>query len=86
MSKHNIPFFIMRKKNTLNDPICSYGFFFLKGLKNEFERAVVNEPSVLEPLKFYCIWERAVYSVYRACLSICMCASFLLVLRMGCGI
>ena len=29
--------------------------FFSKGLKNKFETAVVNEPSVLEPLKFYCI-------------------------------
>ena len=29
--------------------------FFSKGLKNEFETAVVNEPSVFEPLKFYCI-------------------------------
>ena len=29
--------------------------FFCKGLKNKFEIAVVNEPSVLEPLKFYCI-------------------------------
>ena len=28
---------------------------FPKGLKNEFETAVVNEPSVFEPLKFYCI-------------------------------
>ena len=25
------------------------------GLKNEFETAVVNEPSVFEPLKVYCI-------------------------------
>ena len=25
------------------------------GLKNKFEIAVVNEPSVFEPLKFYCI-------------------------------
>ena len=33
--------------------ICSYGIFS-KGLKNEFETAVVNEPSVFEPLKFYC--------------------------------
>ena len=31
-----------------NYGICS------KGLKNEFETAVVNEPSVFEPLKFYC--------------------------------
>ena len=28
---------------------------FSKGLKNEFETAVVNEPSVFEPLKVYCI-------------------------------
>ena len=27
---------------------------FSKGLKNEFETAVVNEPSVFEPLKVYC--------------------------------
>ena len=27
---------------------------FSKGLENEFETAVVDEPSVLEPLKFYC--------------------------------
>ena len=32
--------------------ICSYGIFS-KGLENEFEIAVVNEPSVFEPLKFY---------------------------------
>ena len=29
--------------------------FFSKGLKNEFETAMVNEPLVFEPLKFYCI-------------------------------
>ena len=29
--------------------------FCSKGPKNEFERAVVNEPSVFEPLNFYCI-------------------------------
>ena len=28
---------------------------FSKGLKNEFETAMVNEPSVFELLKFYCI-------------------------------
>ena len=32
--------------------ICSFRIFS-KGLKNEFETAVVNEPSVFEPLKFY---------------------------------
>ena len=29
-------------------------FFWL--LKNEFETAVVNEPSVFEPLQFYCMY------------------------------
>ena len=29
--------------------------FFSKGLKNEFQTAVVNEQSVFEPSKFYCI-------------------------------
>ena len=33
--------------------ICNYGIC-TKGPKNEFEPAVVNEPSVFEPLKFYC--------------------------------
>ena len=33
--------------------VCSYEIFS-KGLKNEFETAVVNEPSVFETLKFYC--------------------------------
>ena len=35
--------------------ICSYGVFS-NGLKNGFETAVVNEQSVFEPLKFYCIY------------------------------
>ena len=29
--------------------------FFPKGLKNEFETAVINELSVFEPFKLYCI-------------------------------
>ena len=29
--------------------------FFTKGLKNDFETAVVSEPTVFKPLKFYCI-------------------------------
>ena len=28
---------------------------FTKGLKNDFDTAMVNEPSVFEPSKFYCI-------------------------------
>ena len=34
--------------------ICSYENLS-KGLKNEFETAVINEPSGFEPLKLYCI-------------------------------
>ena len=45
--------FNTNKKNTLKYPNCSSGIFS-RGLKNEFETAV-NEPSVLEPMKFYCI-------------------------------
>ena len=33
---------------------CNYGFCS-NGLKNEFEIAVVDEPSVFEPLKFYVV-------------------------------
>ena len=53
--------FAMKQKNTLDYPksvamgFCSYGIFS-KGLKDELETSVVNEPSVFEPLKFYCIW------------------------------
>ena len=36
--------------------ICSH-VIFSKGLKNEFETAVVNEPLVSEPVKFYCIYK-----------------------------
>ena len=36
--------------------ICNYGICS-KGLKNEFETTVVNEPSVFKPLKFYCMWK-----------------------------
>ena len=40
--------------------------FFSKGLKNEFETAVVNEPSVFEPLKFYCS-KADTYYAYNRC-------------------
>ena len=48
-------FFNMNKKNTINYFKSAAMIFFHKGLKNEFETAVVNEPSVFEPLKFYCM-------------------------------
>ena len=47
--------FNMNKKNTLNYPKSAAMGFFSKGLKNEFETDVVNEPSVFEPFKFHCI-------------------------------
>ena len=33
-------------------------FFSPKVFKNEFEIPVVNEPTVFEPLKFYCIYPK----------------------------
>ena len=48
MSTHNI------ENHPKLSQICNYGIFS-KELKNEFETAVVNEPSVFEALKFYCI-------------------------------
>ena len=47
--------FNMKRKLTLNYPKSAAMGFFFKGLKNEFETAVVIEPSVFESLKFYCI-------------------------------
>ena len=45
MSTHNIPFSIQNRKITLNYPkSAAMGF-----------TTVVDEPSVFEPLKFYCI-------------------------------
>ena len=47
------------KINTKSHPklsqTCSYEIFS-KGLKNEFEIAKVNEPSVFEQLRICCIW------------------------------
>ena len=48
--------FSIKKKIILNYPKSAAMGFSFKGLKNEFETAVVNEPSVFEPLKFYCIY------------------------------
>ena len=47
--------FNIKNKIILNYPYSAAMGFCSKGLKNEFEKAVVNEPSVFEPLKFYCI-------------------------------
>ena len=47
--------FNLTKTFTLNISKYAAMGFFSEGLKNESETAVVNEPSVFEPLKFYCI-------------------------------
>ena len=47
--------FNIKKKITQNYPKFAAMGFCSEGLKNEFETAVVNEPSVFERLKFYCI-------------------------------
>ena len=45
------------KKKDLNYPKSAAAAmgFFSKGPKNQFKTAVVNKPSVFDPLKFYCI-------------------------------
>ena len=45
----------IKKKITLNYPKSAAMRFCSKGPKKEFETAKVNQPSVFEPLKFYCI-------------------------------
>ena len=46
--------FNIKKRITLKYPKSAAMGFCSKGLKNEFKTAMVNKPSVFEPLKFYC--------------------------------
>ena len=46
--------FNVKKKITLNYPKSAAIGFFFKGLKSDFEIAVVIEPSGFKPLKFCC--------------------------------
>ena len=55
MCAHNIPFSIYKKENHTKFPKSGSQGIISWGFKNEFETAVVNEPSVFEPSKFYCI-------------------------------
>ena len=57
--------FNIKKKITLIYPKSAAMSFCSKGLKNEFETAMVNESSVFEPLKFDC-----------KCISPEMCLSY----------
>ena len=52
-TQHTI--FNIKTKITLIHPKSAAMGFCSEGLKNEFETAMVKEPSVFEPLKFYCI-------------------------------
>ena len=58
--------FNIKKKITVNYPNFAVMGFFSKGLENGLETAVVNKPSVFEPLKVYCI-----SCCQRYCLQIC---------------
>ena len=71
MTTHNMLFINIRKENHLIYHKSAWAEFFSLGLKNEFETAVVNEPSVFEPLKFYCIclvWEMNTCLLNTGCL------------------
>ena len=58
--------FNIKKKITLNYPKCApVGFSFSKGLKDEFETAVVNEPSVFEPLNSTVAFDTFLIFVYE---------------------
>ena len=53
MSTHKYRFQYKKEYYNKLSQICNQGMFS-QGLKNEFETAMVNEPSVFEPLKFCC--------------------------------
>ena len=57
MNIHNMPYQYEKENRPKLSQIhlMSAILGFCYGLKNEFEIAVVNEPSVFEPPKFYCI-------------------------------
>ena len=70
---------------------------FSKGLKNEFETAVVNDPSVFEPLKFYFMSAKVLYVHFSVIFTICVslsspvgeiimhfCLTFLILFRCHC--
>ena len=49
-----IPFIVLYLLSHVKIVVCICMYSILN-TKNEFERAVVNEPSVFEPLKVYCM-------------------------------
>ena len=71
-TQYTCTIFNIKKKIILNYPKSAAMCFCSKGLKNEFETAVVNEPSVFEPLKFYCILHNDLKAIYRVATG-CKC-------------
>ena len=62
MSAHSILFSVLTKKNKLNYlKFAAAMGLFSYGLKYEFETAVVNEPSVFEPLKSNVVWTHSLF-------------------------
>ena len=57
--------FHVKTKIILNYPKSAAMGFCSKGPKNEFGTAVVNEPSVFEPLKLYCINTRHINRILK---------------------
>ena len=57
INENTIYHFQYKKENHHKFPKSTAMGFFSNGLKNEFEIAVENEPSVFEPLKVY--WQMA---------------------------
>ena len=70
--------FNRRKKITLNYPKSAAMSFCAKGLKNGFETAVVNEPSLFEPLKFYCTYVSSIFQRTLTLLRNCKVAGWTL--------
>ena len=70
MCTHNIAFSICIRKHPELSKSAAVGFFF-KGLKNEFETVVVNEPSVFQQLKFYCNINNSQVRNFRALVLFC---------------
>ena len=58
MHTHTIPFHdkIIKKNKSLNICFMELSEESHSDLKNEFESAMVNEPSVFEPNRFDCIY------------------------------
>ena len=72
MSTHKYHFQYKIENHFKLTQICSYGIFS-KGLKNDFETAVVNEPSVFELSKFYCIYVIYALMIVLLFVSLCRC-------------